>query len=941
MKKLFFALAFAFVAIMGHARTYNYDVNKDGMVNITDVTFLVNNIMGVPNVGEDEQNYMYDVNGDGMVNVTDVTCLVNKILGILNPSEEPPSYLTCPDNHHPHFIDLGLPSGTKWACCNVGADKPEAYGGYYAWGETEVKDSYDMNTYSFYDGSSYTFPDDDIAFTQYDVAHVKWGGLWCMPSKDQMEELVDKCDAQTTTLNGVSGCVFTANNGGTIFLPHAGYYQRNRLVTNVDGCYWSSTHLNARNCSGLLLFNNHPAVRAFNCFLGYTVRPVSVPILNVSSTTICLSVGSYETVEVTTGTGFYIVTSSDEAVATAELEDNRIKVTAMDEGQTTITMTDKKTGLTATIDVTVFPSLELSTDNLFLAVGSQETVMITSGSDNYVVASSNGAVATAEMQENNVKVTATGVGEATVTVTDTRTGLTSTIEVTVVPAIMISNTTLTIGLDRQASVEITSGSGSYVVASSDEAVATAVLEDNLVKVTATGVGEATITVTDTKSGLIITIDVTVYPSLELSTDNLFLAVSSQEIVDISGSGNYTVVSNDEAVATAEKQENFVKVTATGVGEATITVTDTRTGLTSTIEVTVVPNLELSNATLVIANGLHDAVEIISGSGYYVVASNDEAVATAVLEDNLVKVTATDVGEATITVTDTKIGQTATIKVTVIPILTLSSTHLNMTVGYQETVEIVSGSGSYTVRSSKKAVATAVLEGNLVKVTSISEGWVTITVTDTITGLIATIEVTVIPKSYLTCPDDNHPHLIDLGLPSGTMWACCNVNSDQIYYYPPFNPHSPTRSDSYYAWGETYVKSIYTWETYIYDHGDYCDDLGADIAGTQYDVAHVKWGGCWVMPSEEQMRELFSECSHNTMIENGIKGYLLTSKSNGGSIFLPGAGYRSYDELEDEGICYYWSSTSRSMWSSCYIRRTEIMYDNRFPGYPVRPVVCIE
>ena len=56
----------------------------------------------------------------------------------------------CPDDHHPHMIDLGLPSGTKWACCNVDATKPEEYGGYYAWGETETKDSYEWETYHFH-----------------------------------------------------------------------------------------------------------------------------------------------------------------------------------------------------------------------------------------------------------------------------------------------------------------------------------------------------------------------------------------------------------------------------------------------------------------------------------------------------------------------------------------------------------------------------------------------------------------------------------------------------------------------------------------------------------------------------------------------------------------------------------------------------------------------
>ena len=64
---------------------------------------------------------------------------------------------SCPDDNHPHAIDLGLPSGTKWACCNVGATTPEENGGYYAWGETEEKELYDISTYIYgniYDSAS-------------------------------------------------------------------------------------------------------------------------------------------------------------------------------------------------------------------------------------------------------------------------------------------------------------------------------------------------------------------------------------------------------------------------------------------------------------------------------------------------------------------------------------------------------------------------------------------------------------------------------------------------------------------------------------------------------------------------------------------------------------------------------------------------------------------
>ena len=152
--------------------------------------------------------------------------------------------LQCPDGNHPHMIDLGLPSGTKWACCNVGASKPEDYGNYYAWGETEEKSNYTWSTYKYYDETSDTYHDigSDIAGTQYDVAHVKWGGSWVMPSLTQNKELLENCTSEWTTQNGVDGCKFTGPNGGVIFLPAAGeHWNVESLHLGSVGYYWSST----------------------------------------------------------------------------------------------------------------------------------------------------------------------------------------------------------------------------------------------------------------------------------------------------------------------------------------------------------------------------------------------------------------------------------------------------------------------------------------------------------------------------------------------------------------------------------------------------------------------------------------------------------------------------------------------------------------------------
>ena len=158
------------------------------------------------------------------------------------------------------MIDLGLPSGTKWACCNVGATKPEEYGGYYAWGETEEKECYNPVTYLYStgvdedgDGWYNDYHGDtgiygiwqnlgEISGTKYDVAHVKWGGKWCMPTHDQQMELLDNCSSVWTTENGARGRRFTGPSGGSIFFPAPGYRNHDCLVdTGGYGGYWSST----------------------------------------------------------------------------------------------------------------------------------------------------------------------------------------------------------------------------------------------------------------------------------------------------------------------------------------------------------------------------------------------------------------------------------------------------------------------------------------------------------------------------------------------------------------------------------------------------------------------------------------------------------------------------------------------------------------------------
>ena len=189
----------------------------------------------------------------------------------------------CPDGNHPHMIDLGLPDGTKWACCNVGASSPEGYGGYYAWGETSEKSYYDWDTYQYYNGNldypdCYIYIGDNISGTGYDAATANWGAPWRMPSLEQIKSLLDNCSSVLTQVNGVNGKKFTGPNGNSIFLPAAGSRWRDSLYSEgSSGSYWSGTLSSSISNYACSLDFGSGGAYCIDDYRGYglSVRPVS------------------------------------------------------------------------------------------------------------------------------------------------------------------------------------------------------------------------------------------------------------------------------------------------------------------------------------------------------------------------------------------------------------------------------------------------------------------------------------------------------------------------------------------------------------------------------------------------------------------------------------------------------------------------------------------
>ena len=159
------------------------------------------------------------------------------------------------ENGH-EYVDLGL--SVKWATMNVGATKPEEYGDYFAWGETQPKDTYNWSTYKYCNGSydtqtkyntnsSYGTVDNKTTLDlSDDAARANWGGSWRMPTDAELTELLEQCTWTWTTQNGVYGYKVTSKKSGytnkSIFLPAAGYHD-GYSFTNTGSCgfFWSSS----------------------------------------------------------------------------------------------------------------------------------------------------------------------------------------------------------------------------------------------------------------------------------------------------------------------------------------------------------------------------------------------------------------------------------------------------------------------------------------------------------------------------------------------------------------------------------------------------------------------------------------------------------------------------------------------------------------------------
>ena len=884
------------------------------------------------------------------------------------------------------YVDLGLPSGTLWATCNVGANSPEDYGRYFAWGETTTKSTYDWSTYKYavnnydyneYGVNEYHYPTKYCNNSSYgkngftdnltellpedDAATAIWGSEWCMPSEAQFCELINSSYTTTewTTLNGVYGRKITSKMSGHVgnfvFLPAAGYRENSSLYSAGSfGDYWSRT-LSTRNpvyARYLDFVSSDIGTSSYHdrCS-GLSVRPVRVSPV---ATSIALSPSSLSLVAGVT-TQFTATVILAAAAATTALtwssSDTEVAVVGSDgvvvavaPGTCTITCeTTDGSNVSATCEVTVIPATEKEYVDLGLPSGTLwatcnvgainpednglyfawgETTGYTgdtSDGRNFFWPSyeyCNGSSSTLTKYCNNSSYGNNGFTDDLTELVPEDDAATANwgsewcmpSEAQFCELINSSYTTTEwTTLNGVYGRKITSKVAGYV--------------GNFIFLPAAGC-RYTSWLCDAGSG-------GYYWSRTLNTSYPYGAR------DLYFNSGFIYTGGDDRYYGQSVRPVRVSPVATGIALSPSSLSLEAGGSTQ-LTATVTP--AAAAATALTWSSSDTEVAVVGSDGVVVAVAPGTCTITCETTDGS--------------------NVSATCEVTVISVATgiaLSSSSLSLTTGsYAQLTAIVSPAAAaataLTWSSSDTDVAVVGSNGMVV---AVAAGTCTITCETTDgSNVSATCEVTVIPAG--------EKEYVDLGLPSGTLWATCNIGAD-----------NPEDYGLYFAWGETtgYTQdtsdgSKFNWASYKYCNGSettltkYCinssygyngftDNLTELVSGD--DAATANWGSEWCMPSVEQFDELINKDYTTTewTTVNGVYGRKITSKMSGyvgNYIFLPAAGYRSGSSLRDAGSAgRYWSNTNTGYTNTArrlyfYSSAISAVGNNRRSyGLSVRPV----
>ncbi len=881
--------------------------------------------------------------------------------------------------HNGHeYVDLGLPSGLKWATCNVGATTPEGYGDYFAWGETEPKATYDWSTYKYCNGTDDSMTkyctDSEYGIVDYkttlelsdDAAHVNWGGSWRMPTKAEQDELMDtdNCTWEWTTQNEVNGYKVTSKiNGNSIFLPAAGYYRSSSDLYYVgsDGFYWS-------------------------CSLS-TDGNFYANVLNFYSGNVYLNVG-------------YRCSGRSVRAVFGEKQTFTVSVSATEGGTATASASSVEQGgsviLTATPDegyVFKYWTLDgevVSTENPYSATVTANSEFVanfeeeeSSGEDNEPIictvsvgaASTDGsatASATSVEQGGTVILTATPnegyefkywkdlMGDDVLS-TDNPYVATVTQNTTFEACFKPKKFTVTVSSTEGGTAQTSSTIVDYawkvtLTATPDPGYKFIGWEENGVMVGDDSDQVWTLYIYENRkfTAKFEKLDIVgahngyEYVDLGLSVKWATCNVGAEESDELGGYVAWGETSSKDSYTS----ENYTYVNNPATLPLSADVANSYMGgnwrMPTEEEVQELIDYCTWSQTVSVSN--------LGASGHHVTSNINGAKifipATGYTQGSMLqpKQYITQIWTSSIDSEDNQYAKsmyvygTGTRKVQSslrykgLPIrAVLDSETVSLTVSATEGGVVNSRYSTVAKGESITLVATPksgynfknwTLNGTVVSTSSTYTGTVT-----TNSNFVANFEQT----------SENGHVYVDLGL--SVKWATCNVGATKA-----------EEEGDYFAWGETETKEIYNWETYKWCNGTYdsmtkyCTDSSygtvdnKTILDIEDDAARANWGGTWRMPTEAEIEEMEENCIFTKTTLNGVNGWTITSEINGNSIFVPVNGHYEDGNLKHEE--YNFAST----WSSSYynygtyrattfriVSHLGASYEYRCEGYPVRAV----
>ena len=753
------------------------------------------------------------------------------------------------------YIDLGLPSGLLWATCNVGANAPEEYGDYFAWGETQPKDIYNWSTYQYCMGSDNTltkyctnpsygyngFTDNlTILLPEDDAATANWGNGWRMPTKEEWQELYQNTTNTWTTQNGVNGRLFTAPNGNSLFLPAAGFRWDDVGVVGSYCIYWSSSLRD--NPNGAWSFDIYSG--SYSRYNGLSVRAVrsASPVLSyiITATANPTEGGTIE------GAGSYAEGSTCTLTATANA------------GYTFINWTEN--GEVVSTDATYS----------FVVTGNRDLVANFAPSTNIL---SIGDYTGAEGEILTVDINLANVDE--------------------------------VGA-FQFDIPINEGF-TYVEGSiakgercgPNHILISQIVSSGALRVLCYSPQHTNISGND---GAIASLQIFLGEegTYDLSLENIALTtINGGELPVIGIGGTLTVTGGQTVTHTVTATVNPVGAgTVTGAGEY-------EEGETATLVAT-------ANSGFDFVNWTEDGTEVSTDATYsFVVTGNRDLVANFAPSTNILSIGDYTGAEGEILTIDINLANEDEVSGFQFDIpINEGFTYVEGSIAKGERCgpnfilisQIVSSGALRVLCYSMPGTNITGNDGTIASLQILLgeagtyELGLENCVLQTITGGI----LPVIGLGGTLTISGSHEY-IDLGLPSGLLWATCNVGAN-----------APEEYGDYFAWGETQPKDVYNWDTYQYYDGSnvtkYTGSDGLTILLPEDDAATANWGNGWRMPTKEEWQELYQNTTVTWTQQNGVNGRLFTA-SNGNSLFLPAAGWRWDDALDYVGSYgVYWSSS---------------------------------